>query len=352
MKKSFHSIDRNSFLRCLHSTRNPFFCEEFLDIEQKTLARSIKFAGIGLHSGQACEMTIKPAPANTGLIFRHTSRNWESRAAWDRVVDNRLSTVLGDPNFAGIGVWRQNLARTVRICGAKSLGDVIKGVTFSTVEHVLAALSGADVDNAFIDVSSDEVPIMDGSALPFSKELAVPNVVVPIPRSKIKIFRILRRVEVVNPDGRMVAVEPICSENTTGEPVHDDLKISVEIDFGDRIQEGSGGLQRIEVWRKDFARDLAGARTFCFIEELEAMRAMRLAMGGSLDNAVVFSSGRALNPGGLRFADEAVRHKALDAVGDLRLGGRLVGHYTGVRPGHALNHRLLAKLFSPHAHAP
>ena len=230
---------------------------------------------------------------------------------------------------------------------------MIQGMTFSTVEHVLAALSGADVDNAFIDMSSDEVPIMDGSSLSFSKELAVPNAVIPIPRSNIKVFRILSRVEVTNPDGRMVSIEPICSANSVGGPVHDDLKISVEIDFGNRIQEGSGGLQSIEVWRKDFVRDLAGARTFCFIEELEAMRAMRLAMGGSLDNAVVFSGGRALNPGGLRFVDEAVRHKALDAVGDLRLGGRLIGHYKGVRPGHALNHRLLAKLFSPNgAQAP
>jgi UDP-3-O-[3-hydroxymyristoyl] N-acetylglucosamine deacetylase len=223
---------------------------------------------------------------------------------------------------------------------------MIKGMTFSTAEHILAALSAAEVDNAFIDVSSDEIPIMDGSALPFSKEFAVPNTVIPIPQSQVKICRILRRVEVVNPDGRMVSIEPISSQSMPGEPPRNDLKITVDIDFGDRIQEGSGGRQRIEVWSKDFARDLAGARTFCFIEDLEAMRARRLAMGGSLDNAVVYSGGRALNAGGLRFADEAVRHKALDALGDLRLGGRLVGHYKGVRPGHALNHRLLQKLFA------
>ena len=107
MVKSVHFVHHNSFLRSLHSSINPFFREEILEVEQKTLGRQIKFAGIGLHSGQSCEMTIKPAPADTGLVFRHTTRNWQTRAVWNRVVDNRLSTVLGDPSFLRGGVWRQ-----------------------------------------------------------------------------------------------------------------------------------------------------------------------------------------------------------------------------------------------------
>jgi UDP-3-O-[3-hydroxymyristoyl] N-acetylglucosamine deacetylase len=141
----------------------------------------------------------------------------------------------------------------------------------------------------------------------------------------------------------MVSIEPLTADDTD---VGHDLHISVDVDFGERIQDGAGGRQRAEFWRKDFLTEAAAARTFCFYEDLKLLRSMGLTAGGSLENAIVFASGRALNPGGLRCPNEIARHKALDALGDLRLGGRLLGRYRGIKPGHSLNHRLLQKLFT------
>ena len=317
-----------------------------MDIEQRTLRRPIVFHGIGLHTGESCQMTIHPAKENSGITFRRSGCNLETNASWDRVIDSQLSTVIGlDPKSLVGGSFRQRLGVIAMRFGAPSFGRILTSQFFSTVEHIIAALYGADVDNAVIELTSSEVPIMDGSSLAFSEKLMSPNAVVPIPYSSVKVFRVLRLVSVLSDGGRSVSIEPLCSERPSSiAPC--DLHISVQVDFGDRIRDGAGGSQRLTLWRKDFHRELAAARTFCFHEDVEAMRARRLSLGGSLDNALVFAGGRALNKGGLRYADEVVRHKALDALGDLRLGGRLVGRYTGVRPGHALNLRLLRKLFA------
>jgi UDP-3-O-[3-hydroxymyristoyl] N-acetylglucosamine deacetylase len=322
------------------------FCEEILNIEQRTLSRALNYTGLGLHAGEACQMTIHPAKENTGILFRRSGCDRFAKASWDWVIDSQLSTVLGaDPRSLLGGRFQQKIGVAMMRYGIVSTGKKLSGQIFSTVEHVLAALSGANVDNAEIELSSPEVPILDGSSLPFTEQLMAPDTVIPIQNSRVKIIRVLKHIEVRSNGGRSVSLAPLSSEHTSAADPHD-LKITVHVDFGDRIQDGAGGSQRLTMWRRDFHREVAAARTFCFLEDVQAMRAMRLAVGGSLENALVFSGGRLLNPGGLRYADEVVRHKALDAVGDLRLGGRLVGQYTGIRPGHALNLRLLKKLFT------
>ena len=343
MKKTYLSTSTDYIRTLCYNPNSPSIVEEKVDIEQRTVSRCISFCGVGLHTGELCKMTILPAPANTGYVFRRSGCSRGVQSCWNQVVDSRLSTVLGEDrqNLFG-GTLRQNVGIFLYRNGFPAIGKRMSGQTFHTVEHILAAMYGADVDNAIIELSSDEVPIMDGSSLLFAQELAIPNTVVSIPNTNIKVYRVVRRVEVSDGGNRSVSIGPLSLENTASH----DLKVTVYVDFGDRIQEGAGGSQKIEFWRRDFAREVAAARTFCFLDDLEAMRRMRLSMGGSLDNALVFSEGRILNSSGLRFPDEVVRHKALDAIGDLRLGGRLIGHYIGIRPGHALNLRLLRKLFT------
>jgi UDP-3-O-[3-hydroxymyristoyl] N-acetylglucosamine deacetylase len=276
-----------------------------LSVYQYTLKDVIDCTGIGLHSGARVSMTLRPAEPDSGIVFRRTDiagGGVEIPARWDAVVDTRLNTTLGDGN----------------------------GVTVGTVEHVMAALAGAGIDNAIIELNGPEVPIMDGSAAPFIFLIECAGVVEQsAPR---RVIEILRPVSVGDRD-RSAMLSPGNS-----------FSVSFEIDF-------KGTLIQQQQFFGDFSngafrRDIARARTFGFEEEVEALQAAGLARGGSLDNAIVVSGDRILNDDGLRFDDEFVRHKVLDSIGDLYLaGGQIIGHFHGFRSGHGLNHELLRALF-------
>lgn len=273
---------------------------------QSTIAKSLAFTGVGLHGGKPVRMTLRPAPAGSGVRFCRvdlTDRDQIVPAAFDAVVDTRLCTVLGNA----------------------------EGATVSTVEHLMAALGALGVDNLLIDVDGPELPIMDGSSQPFLDAiLAVGLTAQAAPR---RALRVLEPVSVARGDAR-AELRPA-----------DAFEVAFEIAFDD----AAIGRQThaLRVTPAAFAIELADCRTFVRMGEIEALRAAGLAKGGGLHNAVVVDGPRVLNPGGLRRADEFVRHKALDAVGDLALAGApILGAYRGVRAGHALTNELLRALFA------
>jgi UDP-3-O-[3-hydroxymyristoyl] N-acetylglucosamine deacetylase len=273
---------------------------------QATLARSTRFTGVGLHGGHPVTMTIRPAAADTGIRFRRidvTDRAQVVLARFDRVVDTRLCTMLGNED----------------------------GVTVSTVEHVMAALAALSVDNALIDIDGPEVPIVDGSARPFIDAIARTGLAFsPEPR---KVFEIRRRV-VVSRDDAIAEIRPAKV-----------FSIDYAIDFPD----AAIGRQRLAMTASpaNVVDELANCRTFARLHEIEALRRAGLARGGDLSNAVVVDGDRVLNPGGLRRPDEFVRHKMLDAVGDMALaGGAVVGALTVERGGHEMTNRLLRAVFA------
>lgn len=273
---------------------------------QTTLRRPVALTGIGLHSARPVRCTIRPAAAEHGIWFKRTDVSGTDPlvpALWDAVVDTTLNTTIGNP----------------------------AGVSVSTIEHLMAALAGVGIDNALVEVDGPEVPIMDGSALPFAeallragrRTLAAPA----------RAFRVTERVEVREGSARAVIEPAAWSE------------IAFEIEFPDAA---IGRQQRaIRLSGDAFVRDLADSRTFCRRIEVETLRARGLALGGSLENAVVVEGARVLNPGGFRHADECVRHKMLDVVGDLALAGApVIGRYSGYRAGHGVTNRLLRTLFA------
>jgi UDP-3-O-[3-hydroxymyristoyl] N-acetylglucosamine deacetylase len=273
---------------------------------QQTLKSQISCCGTGLHSGTKVSMTLLPAPPNTGIIFRRTDADGnglEIAAHVDNVVDDRMCTTLGDGN----------------------------GGSIATVEHLMAALSGCGVDNLYVEVEGGELPIMDGSAAPFVFLIECAGIVAQdAPRRAIEI---LKPVKVEHKDRR--------AELLPG----DGFSVNFEIEF----ESGAIGRQNmaVELVNGTFKGELSRARTFGFIEEVDQLRAMGLALGGSLDNAVVVSGDEVLNEGGLRYKDEFVRHKILDSIGDLYLAGApIIGHFKGRRSGHALNHAILRSLLS------
>lgn len=272
---------------------------------QTTIKNRVSCAGIGLHTGARVNMTVAPAGDDAGIQFRRTDvpdRDNLVPARHDLVTQTGYGTVL--TNRAGVQI--------------------------ATVEHVLAALAGLGVDNALIELDGPEVPIMDGSAAPFVfliecaglKRLRRPR----------RALQILDEIEIVEGDKR-VALKP-----------SDRFTVAFEIDFD---AEAIGRqAHRLEIAQASFKSEIARARTFGFLHELEHLNANGLARGGSLDNAVVLNGGKVLNRGGLRYRDEFVRHKILDAIGDLSLAGfPIIGAYEGRRAGHGLNNRLLKTLF-------
>ncbi|EEW23978.1 UDP-3-O-acyl-N-acetylglucosamine deacetylase [Rhodobacter ferrooxidans] len=273
---------------------------------QHTLKSSAIFAGTGLHSGAPVQMTVHPAAADFGIWFQRTdvaAADAMIPARWDAVVASKLCTLVA--NAAGTSV--------------------------STIEHLMAALAGCGIHNARIEIDGPEVPILDGSAVPFVAGFlacGVANQSAPL-----QAIRVLRAVEVR--DGDAVArLEPA-----------DTLEIDFSIDFAD----AAIGRQEktLNMANGAFVRELCDSRTFCRQQDVDHMRANGLALGGTLENAVVFSGEDVLSPGGLRYADEPVRHKMLDALGDLALAGApILGRYTGIRAGHALTNRLLRALFA------
>ena len=275
-------------------------------IRQRTLKNIVRAKGVGLHSGDQVYLTLLPAPADTGIVFRRTDLQpaVEIRALCRNVGDTQLSTTL------------QN-------------GEV----RISTVEHLLSALSGLGVDNAYVELSAAEVPIMDGSAGPFVFLIQSAGI---IEQDTAKHFiRIKRTVEVREGD-KWASFSP-----------YDGFKVAFTIDFQHPMFCGRTQTSEIDFANTSFVREVSRARTFGFLSDLDQLRERRLALGGSLDNAVVLDEQEIINEDGLRYEDEFVKHKVLDAIGDLYLlGHSLIGSFTGYKSGHALNNRLLKALLA------
>ena len=283
---------------------------------QHTLKRSIDCVGVGLHSGSRAAIELRPAPAGTGIVFRRSdlaAGTVEIPARFDHVADTRLCTGLAGPSRPEIGV--------------------------ATVEHLMAALAGCGIDNAVIALDGPEVPALDGSAAPFVFLIDCAGIEAqPAARQCIEILRSVRVTE----GDAFAELAPAADNASLAEA---SLMMSLAIDF-DAAAIGRQTLS-LELTPAAFRRDLARARTFTLASEIAALQASGRALGGSLDNAVVVDSARVLNPGGLRMPDEFVRHKLLDAVGDLALAGApILGRFTAERSGHALNNRLLRALFA------
>lgn len=273
---------------------------------QTTLKSAISFDGVGLHSGAEAKMTLLPARPGFGIWFKRTdivAENALIQARWDKVNQSPLCTKI-ENDF---------------------------GASISTIEHIMAALMGCGVHNALIEVNGPEVPILDGSAAIFVR--AVLEVGLEVSTQPVQVIEVLKPVEVRR--GEAVArLEPAST---------------LEIDFKIEFEDEAIGSQRktLRMNNGSFVRELCDSRTFCRQADVDAMRAQGLARGGSLHNAVVVDGASVLSPGGLRHTDEAVRHKMLDALGDLALAGApIFGRYLGVRSGHALTNDLLRSLFA------
>jgi len=273
-------------------------------IRQRTLKTAIRATGVGLHTGEKVYLTLRPAAVDTGIIFRRVDLDpvVEILAKPENVGDTSLSTCLVN-------------------------GDV----RISTVEHLLAAMAGLGIDNAIIDVSAPEVPIMDGSAGPFV--FLIQSAGVEKQAKAKKFIRIKKRIEVSDGD-----------KKATFEPF-DGFKVSFGIDFDHPVFQASANFSEVDFSATSFVKEISRARTFGFMNDIEYLRSKNLVQGGSMDNAIVLDEYRVMNEDGLRYDDEFVKHKILDAIGDLYLlGNSLVGAFTGVKSGHALNNQLLRAL--------
>jgi UDP-3-O-[3-hydroxymyristoyl] N-acetylglucosamine deacetylase len=273
---------------------------------QKTLKSPIGCTGIGLHSGKKVTMSLNPADPDTGIVFHRTDLDGDDRiipARWDCVVDTRMATTIGNQS----------------------------GACVSTIEHLMAALAGCGIDNAIIEIDGAEVPVMDGSAAPFIFLVECAGMTEQdAPRKAIKIERPVK----VGDSDKFVSATP-----------DDSFSVGFEIDFEDAAVARQKLSMRLV--NGTFKTEIARARTFGFVHEVDALRKAGLALGGSLDNAVVISGDTILNGDGLRYDDEFVRHKILDCVGDLYLAGApIIGQIDALRSGHALNNQFLISLFS------
>ncbi len=273
-------------------------------IKQRTLKNMIRATGVGLHTGAKVYMTLRPAAANTGIVFRRTDLTppVEIKAEPYAVGDTRLSSCLERD-----------------------------GVRISTVEHLMSALAGLGIDNAYVDLTAAEVPIMDGSAGPFV--FLLQSAGIEEQNARKKFIRIQKPVEVRDGD-KWVRFEP-----------HNGFKLTMSIDFAHPVFDKIPQSVTVDFSTTSYVKEVSRARTFGFMQDVETMRAQGLALGGSLDNAIVMDEYRVLNTDGLRYEDEFVKHKVLDAIGDLYLLGHpLIGAFSGHKTGHALNNRLLRQL--------
>ncbi len=274
---------------------------------QRTVKAAIGCVGVGLHTGRRINLMLRPAAPDTGIVFHRSDLGIDIPARFDCVVDTKLCTVLASPDDARARV--------------------------GTVEHVMAALAACGVDNAVIEVDGPEVPVLDGSSAPFVFLIDCAGIAEQ--SAEPRMIEVLRTVRVTEGEA-FAELRPA---------VVDGLEMSVSIAFAAEAI----GRQSCDMWLTDldFRHELAQARTFTMASEIAGLQAAGLAKGGSLDNAVVVDGGRVLNPGGLRMANEFVRHKTLDAVGDLALAGAaLRARFVAHRPGHSLNNRLLRALFA------
>jgi UDP-3-O-[3-hydroxymyristoyl] N-acetylglucosamine deacetylase len=279
-------------------------------LRQRTLNKLVKTTGIGLHSGTKVELTLRPAQPDTGIVFRRTdlAEPVDFRVSAEIVGDTRMATTL------------QNGTAKV-----------------STVEHLLSACAGLGIDNMYVDLTAEEVPIMDGSAGTFVFLLQSAGIVEQ--NAAKKFIRIKKPVELRQADAhgeKWARLEP-----------YDGFKVRFSIDFQHPAIDATGQVAEIDFADVSYAKEVARARTFGFMHDAEALALMGLGRGGSLDNAIVLDEYRILNNHGLRYDDEFVRHKALDAIGDLyALGHPLIGFYSAHKSGHAINNALLRRLLA------
>jgi len=279
-------------------------------LAQRTLKTLTRAVGVGLHSGQRVELTLRPAQPDTGIVFR--------RVDLPEPVDIPISAQ---------SVTDTRLASTISVGGAK----------VHTVEHLMSACAGLGLDNLYVDITAEEVPILDGSASSFVFLLQSAGVAPQ--KAPRRFIRVLRPVEVREGEGAALKWARL-------EPYHG-YKLRFEIDFHHPAVDSTGQCVEFDLGSGSYARDIARARTFGFTRDVEMMRANGLALGGGLDNAIVMDDYKVLNHDGLRYDDEFVKHKILDAMGDLYLLGKpLLAAYSAFRSGHAMNNRLLRELLA------
>ncbi len=275
-------------------------------IRQRTLKNVIRATGVGLHTGEKVYLTLRPAAPDSGIIFRRVDLDEpvEIAAIPENVGDTTLSTTL-----------------------------IKDGVRISTVEHLLSAMAGLGIDNAYVDLNAAEVPIMDGSAGPFV--FLIQSAGIEEQNAPKRFIRIKKPVKVEDGD-KWVSFEPF-----------DGFKVAFTIDFDHPAFKEGSQVAEVDFSTTSFVREVSRARTFGFMNQIEQLRANNLALGGSLDNAVVVDDYRVLNEDGLRYVDEFVKHKILDSIGDLYLlGHSLIGSFCGHKSGHALNNELLRALLA------
>ena len=275
-------------------------------IKQRTLKNVIRATGVGLHTGKKVYLTLRPAPIDLGVIFRRVDLESpvEIKASPDNVGDTRLSTTL-----------------------------VSNGVRISTVEHLLSAVAGLGIDNLYVDVSAPEVPIMDGSAGPFVFLVQSAGIV---EQNAPKKFIRIKKTVAIEEDGKWARFDPF-----------DGFKVGFTIDFDHPVFKAGPQKAEVDFSTTSFVKEVSRSRTFGFMRDFETLRSRNLALGGSLDNSIAVDDHRILNEDGLRYEDEFVKHKILDAIGDLYLlGHSLIGAFSGYKSGHALNNKLLRKLIA------
>jgi UDP-3-O-[3-hydroxymyristoyl] N-acetylglucosamine deacetylase len=283
-------------------------------LAQRTIKSLTRAVGVGVHSGQKVELTLRPAPPDTGVVFHRTD----------------LAVPVDIPVRAG-NVSDTRMASTISAGGDPGAPKV------QTIEHLMSACAGLGLDNLHVDISGEEVPILDGSAASFVFLLQSAGIEVqPAPK---RFLRVLRPVEVREGEGRALKWARL-------EP-HEGYKLTFEIEFDHPAVAATGQRVEFDMGSGRYKHDIARARTFGFTRDVEMMRARGLGLGGSMDNVIVVDEQRVLNAGGLRYDDEFVKHKILDAIGDLHIAGApMLAHYVAFKSGHALNNRLLRRLLA------
>ena len=279
-------------------------------LRQRTLKTLTKAVGVGMHGGQRVELTLRPAQPDTGIVFRRTDLPLpvDIPVSAQAVTDTRMASTLSNG-----------------------------GVKVMTVEHLMSACAGLGIDNLYIDITAEETPILDGSSASFV--FLLQSAGIEQQNAPRRFIRVLRPVEVREGEGDNLKWARL-------DPYHG-YKLSFEIDFAHRVVDSTGQRYEFDLSSGHYSRDIARARTFGFTKDLETMRANGLALGGGLDNAIVMDDYRVLNSDGLRYDDEFVKHKILDAMGDLYLIGKpLLAAYSAFRSGHALNNKLLRALLA------
>ncbi|HSW18876.1 MAG TPA: UDP-3-O-acyl-N-acetylglucosamine deacetylase [Ramlibacter sp.] len=279
-------------------------------LQQRTLKTLTRAVGVGMHSGQRVELTLRPAAPDTGIVFRRVDlpEPVEIRISAQAVTDTRMASTISNG-----------------------------GAKVHTVEHLMSACAGLGIDNLYVDITAEEVPILDGSSSSFV--FLLQSAGIEFQNAPRRFIRVLKRVEVREGEGDNLKWARLS-------PFHG-YKLSFEIDFAHRVVDSTGQRYEFDLSTGSYSRDIARARTFGFTKDLEMMRASGLGLGGGLDNAVVMDDWRVLNADGLRYDDELVKHKILDAMGDLYLVGKpLLAEYSAFRSGHAMNNKLLRALLA------